>query len=192
MYVGKACSLTQTLSFQVYARMAALNRISFRTLAESEDIKMGMAALGYKPLHSHKAIAKLVREYAKLVEAETQSILQAELDKGNRFSLTTDEWTSIRNRRYCVVNVHLKGGRHFGIGMMRGRGKLDAPTIAGMLKAKLVKFGIKPEIHIVVTTTDGATVMEAFGRHMEPCEHQLCYAHAIHLSVNDVVYEASL
>ena len=172
--------------------MVALYRISFRTLAECEDIKMGLAALGYKPLHSHKAISKLVREYAKVVEEEVRDILQAELDKGNRFSLTTDEWTSIRNRRYCVVNIHLKGGRHFGVGMIRGKGKLGAHKIARIVKAKLVKFGIKPDIHIVVTTTDGATVMEAFGRIMEPIGHQLCYAHAIHLAVNDVVYQVSL
>ena len=171
--------------------MAALSRISFRILAEDEDIKRGLAALGYKPLHSHKAISKLVREYAREIEKGIQETLKAELDKGNRFSVTTDEWTSLRNRRYCVVNVHLKGGKHYGIGMIRGKGKLNAPTIARIVKQKLVKFGLSPDIHIVVTTTDGATVMEAFGRLMAPSEHQLCYAHAIHLAVNDVVYQAS-
>ena len=179
------------MSFQVYARMAALSRISFRILAEDEDIKRGLAALGYKPLHSHKAISKLVREYAKEVEEQIQTTLKAELDKGNRFSVTTDEWTSIRNRRYCVVNVHLKGGRHYGIGMIRGKGKLNAPKVARIVKEKLMKFGLSPDIHIVVTTTDGATVMEAFGRLMAPSGHQLCYAHAIHLAVNDIVYQAS-
>ena len=161
-------------------------------MAECEDIKRGLAALGYKPLHSHTAIAKLVREYAKEVEEGIAKTLQDEIDKGNRISLTTDEWTSIRNRRYCVVNAHLKGGKHFGIGMMRGKGKLDARKIARMLRSKLVKFGLNSDIHVVATTTDGATVMEAFGRQMAPCEHQLCYAHCIHLSVNDVVYQASL
>ena len=172
--------------------MVALHRISFKTLAECEDFKLGLTSLGYKPLHSHTAIVKLVKEYAETVKEEIRKEIQDELDKGHRISLTTDEWTSVRNRRYCVVNVHLKGGRHFGIGMMRGRGKLDAPTIARLLRAKLVQFGITPDIHVVATTTDGATVMEAFGRQMAPIEHQLCYAHAIHLSVNDTVYEASV
>ena len=171
--------------------MAALNRISFRTLAESEDIKRGLLALGYTPKHTHRDIARLVMGYAKEVKEEIQKTLQEELDMGNRFSVTTDEWTSVRNRRYCVVNVHLGRGRHFGIGMIRGKGKLDAPTLARMLKGKLNGYGISSDIHIVVTTTDGATVMEAFGRLMEPCGHQLCYAHAIHLAVNDVVYQAS-
>ena len=181
-----------TLSFQVYARMAALDRISFRTLAESEDIKRGLKALGYTPLSTHGGIAKLVMEYAKEVKKEITMALKEELDKHNRFSVTIDEWTSVRNRRYCGVNVHLKGGKHFGIGMMRGKGTLDAPKIARMLKEKLVKFGLSPDIHIVVTTTDGATVMEAFGRLMKPSGHQLCFAHAIHLAVNDVVYQASI
>ena len=61
-----------------------------------------------------------------------------------------------------------------------------------MLKEKLAKFGVIPVVHVVASTTDGAKVMEKFGKIMKPVWHQLCYAHAIHLPVNDVLYEVSL
>ena len=176
----------------MYARLAALDRISFKTLAESDDIKRGLIALGYKVMHSPAAVIKLVMEYAEEIKKDIAKQLQEELDKGGRFSVTIDEWTSLKIRRFCAVNVHLKGGRHHGIGMIRGKGKLDASALESMLKRKLVEFGISPTFHVVASTTDGATVMEAFGRLMFPTLHQLCYAHALHLAVTDVVYKGSI
>jgi hypothetical protein len=38
------------------------------------------------------------------------------------------------------------------------------------------------------TTTDGATVMEKFGR-LAKCHQQLCFAHGIQLDVIDVLYK---
>ena len=176
----------------MYARLAALDRISFRTLAESEDIKRGLASLGYKVLHSPTAIIKLVMEYAEEIKEKIATILKEEIERGGRVSATTDEWTSLKVRRYCAVNAHLKDGRHYGIGMIRGKGTLDAKTLTSMLKERLEKVGLTPNRHVVASTTDGAIVMEAVGRHIVPILHQLCFAHALRLAVTDVVYKASI
>ena len=41
--------------------------------------------------------------------------------------------------------------------------------------------------HIVVVVTDGASAKVIFGWCVD-CEHQLCYAHAMHLAVYDALY----
>ena len=42
--------------------------------------------------------------------------------------------------------------------------------------------------HIVADVTDGVSAMVIFGRCVD-CEHKLCYAHAMHLAVCDVLYK---
>ena len=42
--------------------------------------------------------------------------------------------------------------------------------------------------HIVAVATDGASAVVKFGRCVD-CEHQLCYAHGIHLAVCDALYK---
>ena len=53
---------------------------------------------------------------------------------------------------------------------------------------KLSEFSLSLSRHIVAVITDGACAMVKFGRCVD-CEHQLCYAHAIHLAVCDVLYK---
>lgn len=57
-----------------------------------------------------------------------------------------------------------------------------------VIKTKLDEFHISLEKHIVACVTDGAAIMVKFGKLVE-CEHQLCYAHGIHLAVCDVLYK---
>ena len=77
------------------------------------------------------------------------------------------------------------------IGMVRVTGTLDAEATAELLETKLRKFGIEIDRHVVATTTDGPSVMRKAGT-IIPCYHQICMAHAIHLAVTDIMYEASM
>ncbi|GFU10966.1 uncharacterized protein TNCV_2934521 [Trichonephila clavipes] len=53
------------------------------------------------------------------------------------------------------------------------------------------EFGITTEKHIVACLTDGASMTVKFGKIMS-CEYHLCYAHAIHLAVCDVLYNKQI
>jgi len=46
--------------------------------------------------------------------------------EGQRFSLTFDEWTSTRNRRYMNINVHARGGEYWSLGLLRVSTWVDA------------------------------------------------------------------
>ena len=48
----------------------------------------------------------MVLNYNKNIRDEVIKELLSRIANGNRFSLTFDEWTLIRNRRYININVH--------------------------------------------------------------------------------------
>ena len=53
----------------------------------------------------------MVLNYSKSIPDEFIKELLSRIANGNRFSLTFDEWTSLRNRRSININVH--SGKEF-------------------------------------------------------------------------------
>ena len=151
-----------------------MDRISFLTLATSEDIKDGLVALGFKPWDSHHTIAKEVHKYADEVRKGIRARLHHKAQLGIRFSITTDEYTSLKISRHACVNVHLLG-EHIGLGMIQIEGTFSGEKAADVLNAKLRQFEIEDR-SVVASTTDGASVMKKMGRIL-PWIHQLCHAH---------------
>ena len=71
--------------------------------------------------------------------------------------------------------------------MVLCHGSMPAEKCADLLRVKLAEFDLDLSRHVTCVTTDGASVMAKFGRSL-PCEHQLCFAHGVHLAVIDVLY----
>ena len=104
-----------------------------------------------------------------------------------RFSISFDEATSVRNRRYMNLNLH--GEKTFySLGMIRVKGSMNAEKAIALVKQRLMKFNLSLDSDIVSTITDGASVMMKFGRLTKPL-HISCLAHAIHLCICDVLYK---
>lgn len=116
------------------------------------------------------------------------SEISSRLNAGSRFSLSLDEYTSLNNRRYLNINVHTNYGTFWNLGMVNINGALPADVAVQAVQNKLDEFNISLEKHIVACVTDGASVMVKFGKLID-CEHQLCFAHGIHLAVCDVLYK---
>ncbi|GFY20671.1 transposable element Tcb2 transposase [Trichonephila clavipes] len=84
-------------------------------------------------------------------------------------------------------------------GEFQARTSLADPTVAiGCIYPELPErknvcgeFGIITEKHIVACVTEDASMMVKFGKIMS-CEYHLCYAHAIHLAVCDVLYNKQI
>ena len=164
--------------------------MTYRTMAESYDFKMGLFARGYTPLTSHKQISKEVQEYAAQVKGDNIKFLESKIKSGARVSVSTDEYTAKNHKRYSAINVHNPDWLPIGIGMVRIVGSLDAELAEEKLRLKLSEFKISIDQHVVGTSTDGASVMVAMGDLLETL-HQICFAHAIHLAVVDVIYKVS-
>ena len=104
---------------------------------------------------------------------------------GKFCSVTLDEYTSTKSRRYRNLNLHYDSDP-VNLGMVRIKGSMPAERVENLVKKRLHEFGLKME-DIVVAATNGASVIKSFGR-MICCVHQLCFAHGYHLAVNDFLY----
>ena len=157
-----------------YAELASVDRISYNTLATSEAIKRLLKNKGYEPWESPNTVTKEVHKHAEKVRRITRERLHREAQRGIRFSVTTDEYTSLKIMRHACVNIHLPG-EFISLGMIQIKGTFSGEKAAEVLKERLQQFDIEDR-SMVATTTDGASVMKKMGRFLEWI-HQLCHAH---------------
>ena len=85
------------------------------------------------------------------------------------------------------VNLHCERKFH-SLGMVRIEGKMTSERAVELVEERLNEFSLNMETDIVATVTDGANVMKKIGR-ITPPKHFTCIAHAVHLSVCDVLYK---
>ncbi|UYV64415.1 ATP6V0B [Cordylochernes scorpioides] len=72
----------------------------------SKDLRKCLNALGHEIPLSAETIKIKVCRYADTFREKVVRELQMEKEKGQLFSLTLDEWTSIRSKRYQNINIH--------------------------------------------------------------------------------------
>ena len=68
---------------------------------------------GFTPIMVHKTVSQIVIRYAKIAKEKMTSQLQALLLNDERLSVTLDEYTYIKNKRY--MNVMYIVSTHSGI-----------------------------------------------------------------------------
>lgn len=182
------CNVSDNSTSAVIARMVACDGLPFRAFISSTDLRRLMLAEGHFDLpKSANTVNNMVQQHAGKVRSVIVSELKAHVKNGKRFSLTFDEGSSVRNRRYMVINVHDES-QYWSLGLVRVSGSMPADKCIELVSQRLQEFGLSLENHIVAICTDGASVMCKVGRLMS-AEHQVCLAHGIHLAVLDVLYK---
>lgn len=173
----------------IVSRMCALDNMPFKVFCTSIDLRnlfLSRGARDYVLPKSPNSIRKMVLEYAQQLRAKMMQDFINLKEDGTRFCLTLDEWTSSRNRCYLNVNVH--GKKIFwNLGLVRVEGRFPAEKCITALKTTMQDNNLNIDKDITSITTDGASVMQKVGR-LLPCNQQLCFAHAIHLAVINVLY----
>jgi len=132
----------------------------------------------------------MVIKYGKMVQQKYKEELEYLKSQGKQFTLTFDEWTSTKNRRYLNVNIHIKSD-FWNLGLARVKGSLPFEICIKLVEERLQIYGISFHEDIICITTDGAPVMQKIGKILS-CRQQLCFAHAVHLAVLDVLYNKTL
>ena len=170
------------------AHMTARDGLPFRPFVTSPDLRKCLMALGFSHLPtSAESVKRMVMEHGGQVRSAVVTDMARKKAKGQRFSLTLDEWTSGRNRRYMNINIHEEGGNFWSLGLARVHGSMPADTCVAILQMKLAEFGLSLTDDIVCICTDGASVMVKVGK-LIAAEQHLCYAHGVQLAVLDVLY----
>ena len=98
------------------------------------------------------------QDFADKKEVMTQEIVE-KIQMRYKFSLTYDEYTSLRNRRYIGVNLHEREGKKtYKIGFIRFFGSCPAESLMQNIKVHLNSLGVCMERDIVGSTQDGAAI----------------------------------
>ena len=167
------------------AKLAAADNISFYTIARSHTLRDLFNGNNYVLPQSATTIREVVLSYAAVVKERLRDELKVLKEQGKSFSLTMDEWTSYRNRRFANVNIHWDD-QFRSLGMLRCLGSMPAEKCEELLWNVLREYDLNAQ-DIIAITTDGAKVMLKMGRQL-PFAHQVCVAHGLHLAVMEVIY----
>ncbi|KAL0859841.1 hypothetical protein ABMA27_010181 [Loxostege sticticalis] len=173
---------------EIISRLAAEDGLTIRAITKSKFIRESITQRGYKMPKNETEIMKIILNYYEEKKAEMIQKFKNLVASGTRFSLSVDEWTSVRNRRYFNLCLYVEDGEVFNLGLIYIPGKCGAEETKKMVEDTLKRFQLDFEKHIVATTSDGPNVMKKFGRE-SPSEMILCLNHAIHLGVVDTFYK---
>ena len=134
----------------------------------------------------------MVVDYSKKIRnflnTEIAGKKKSEFGVGERFSLSFDEWTSIRNRCYMNINLHARSCQFWSLGLIRIAGSMSEDKCIELLEQNLAQHGLDLRKDIVGIMTDGASVMKKVGRIL-PVNQHLCFAHGVQLAVYEVLYQ---
>lgn len=127
----------------VLLRMTAVDGLPFSVFCTSSDLRAALKAKGYADIPtSHNSIKSIVLDYAKRVRDQVSTQIKSEKSNNSRFSLTFDEWTSSRNRRYININVHAGRGKFWSLGLVRIEGSMPAEECIRLVQNRLSDHGL--------------------------------------------------
>jgi hypothetical protein len=170
------------------ARMASRDGLPFSVFCTSLDLRNALIAYGFSALPSSPTtIRNKVVEYAKTIKAKHAVQIAHHKSEGKKFSVTFDEWTSHRNRRYLNLILHGGVGQEWNLGVVRIHGSTSSEHCLKLVKEKLMCYNISLQNDIVSIATDGTSMMTKIGK-LSPTHQQLCFAHGVQLAVVDVLY----
>ena len=158
--------------------MTSVDGLPFSFFITSNDQRRVMAQSGYKLPTSSNSIKNMVMKHGETVKLSIINKLQKLKNDGVKVSVTLDEWTSTSNRRFMNVNVHspMMKNNFVNLGLVRIIGSMPARICLQLLEKRLLAFELSLKDDVICTTTDGASVMVAFGRDAS-IFHQQCLAH---------------
>ncbi|CAB3252337.1 unnamed protein product [Arctia plantaginis] len=155
------------------SRMAAVDGIPLRTFSKSQDLKYLFEKTGNKlPTTADTVRNIILKDFAKRKLEIINEIKIILLDE-NKFSISFDEWTSIKNRRYIGLTLHspnfARDSSFRNLGLIRIHGSMNAASCVKSIEAKLDEYGVSLTNDIVAQTTDGCSLMVALGKSLKGC-----------------------
>ncbi|KAL3843278.1 hypothetical protein ACJMK2_021220 [Sinanodonta woodiana] len=166
----------------------ATDNITIRAITRNKYIRKSVSRDGFNLPKNETGKMKLIHddfdEKKLLIIHNNRELLK----KGAKFSLSVDEYTSSRNRRYFGINLHDNINRKtLQTGLVRILGFCSVFDMIEIVKNHVKDFGLSFDHDIVGLTLDGASVNKKFIRHVKSIG-QLCLNHGIHLGGCDTLY----
>lgn len=200
---NQACVMTEPPSKKVKTIDAFLKRkelheivadlatdgVSIRTITNNKFIRESIQRIGYKLPKSENDVMKILLEDFEMKKDLIINELKTKLEAGVKFSITMDEYSSVRRRRYISLNLH-DSSKMYNTGIIRVFGSCPAEKMLEKVEEHLQSFGLSLDRDIVSSTLDGASVNKKF-MSLTNLIGQFCLNHALHLGVCDTLYKRS-
>lgn len=139
---------------KIVAKLVAMDGFSIHSISHSCFIRDSFSLRSFSLPKNHKTIMKLVIEFYNEKQSELSQYFQCSKKEKKKFSLTLDEWTSKRNRRYINVNIHGVDRKQHNLGLIRIYGSCPAEKAVALVEQRLNEFSLN-FTDIVGCTTDG-------------------------------------
>ena len=103
-----------------------------------------------------------MKQFAK-IQSEIVTKIREIQETNNRFSISFDESTSTRNRRFINLNLHFPVGLQ-SLGLILVKGSIVTERAIELVQERLHEYALSLNDDIVSTITDGTSIMIKFGR----------------------------
>ena len=134
--------------------MTAYDGLPFSIFITLQDLRKSLTALRHTLPKSAISIREQVMKYGLHVTERIKHDIILKKSIGEKFSITFDEWTSMRNRRYLNLNIH-GVGYFWNLGLVRIQGSFSAEKCIEKISSKLKDFELDLQSDIIAITTDG-------------------------------------
>ena len=165
----------------------ATDGISIRAITRNRYIRESIQRDGFNLPQNESRVMSLIHEDFEDKKAKMIQEIKSQIDKDKKFTMTIDEYSTVRRRRYFGINVH-SNGKTYKTGLVRIMGSCNAEKMKEVVVNHLKHYGIDTEKDLIGSTQDGAAINKKFMRLLQVID-QFCFNHGIHLGICDTLYK---
>ena len=140
------------------AKLVALDGQAFNQISSSKILRGAFAADGYSLPSSRNYVKKVFMQQFAEIQSEMDTKICEIKETNNRFSISFDNSTSTRNRRFVNLNLHFLVGLQ-SLGLIRVKGRRVTERAIELVQERLHKYALSLNDDIVSTITEGASIM---------------------------------
>lgn len=171
---------------EILARLCAQDGLAFSLIAKSSTISPMISKLGFGDTPSSpETVRKYVMDYAEKVKENYKVELNKAKQEVGLLSISFDEWTSLKNRRYLNLIVHSHNSM-WDLGLVRILGHTNSELTIIDITTRLEEFNLAMG-DIIGMMADGASINGAIADRLG-ISNQKCLAHGLQLAIKSTFY----
>lgn len=130
---------------EMISKLVAVDGFPISAISKSEFIRHSFSDKGFNLPKNPNRIMQMVYKQYETIKDEVIREIEQSINHGKRFSLTLDEYSSLKNKRYLNINVHEDKNKFWNLGMVAINGRFTAEKMVIEVKEKLSEFNLSME-----------------------------------------------
>ena len=114
---------------EIVSKLVAVDGFTINGVAKSEFIRSSLQARGFTLPKNPSSVMSLVHEQCDKITESVKSEISQLLNTETKFTITFDEYTSCRNRKYTNINLHGPSNKVWNLGLIRAKGSCTADKV---------------------------------------------------------------